>query len=178
MKAQLVSATSEDLASYNALILKYGGLSSCMDLLRQWKSKKKIDDGQRRAVKEKEIIPSATVAARQKDMMEWEPTPVTTISSRPGECPNIHGCPSKRPEDCLLLSKQAKWVDAEEIEARRHEGRCLCCGKDRCHISRCPLAAVISPQSRNGSAKAKKRPAVTAANIEEEDDLANELEKE
>jgi hypothetical protein len=78
--------------------------------------------------------------------MEWEPTqPTTTQVNAFGlrGKGNTNGYPSTRPEDRELLGKQAKWVNQEEIDARRQNRRCLRCGRNNCRIAICPLAAAV-----------------------------------
>ena len=168
MKQQLISASAADLADYDSLCQKCDGLSSRMDLLGQWKSKKKSDKGPRAAPKDKELRPQSP-GPRREDMMEWEPTPVAPTSSRSSASPNVNGYASKRPEDQPLLGKRAKWVELDEMNARKRDQRCLRCGRDNCRISRCPLAAAIPPHLRNAAAKPRTRPAVTKAEVDEED---------
>ncbi|KAI3122130.1 hypothetical protein CBS147326_8957 [Penicillium roqueforti] len=55
------------------------------------------------------------------DRMEWSPTPAVTIASL-----------RTRREDRDLVGKRARWVDEEELERRRREGRCYRCGCDGC----------------------------------------------
>ncbi|KAI2479944.1 Retrotransposon gag protein [Pyrenophora tritici-repentis] len=79
---------------------------------------------------------------------------------------NINGFPSKRPEDQELLRKQAKWVNQEEIDARRQDRRCLRCGRNNCRIATCPLAAAL--RLTYVGVKTAKSTVVTKAAVEED----------
>ncbi|KAI1510797.1 Retrotransposon gag protein [Pyrenophora tritici-repentis] len=79
----------------------------------------------------------------------------------------MNGYPSRRPEDRELIGKRAKWVNQEEIDARRQERRCLRCGRNNCRIATCPLAAALRPT--HVSVKTAKSTVVTKAAVEEED---------
>ncbi|KAF7566014.1 hypothetical protein PtrM4_054480 [Pyrenophora tritici-repentis] len=107
--------------------------------------------------------------SNHQDMMEWEPTqPATTQVNAVGlrGKANINGFPSKRPEDQELLGKRAKWVNQEEIDARRQGRRCLRCGRNNCRIATCPLAAALRPTYVG--VKTAKSTVVTKAAVEED----------
>ena len=78
--------------------------------------------------------------------MEWEPTTTQVKAFNLRGKGNTNGYPSKRPEDQELLGKRAKWVNQEEIDARRQDRRCLRCGRNNCRIATCPLAAAVRPK--------------------------------
>ncbi|KAG9387316.1 Retrotransposon gag protein [Pyrenophora tritici-repentis] len=88
---------------------------------------------------------------------------------------NMNGYPSRRPEDRELIGKRAKWVNQEEIDARRQERRCLRCGRNNCRIATCPLAAALRPT--HVSVKTAKSTVVTKAAVEEEDPEDSEAEQ-
>jgi hypothetical protein len=106
-----------------------------------------------------------------KDMMEWEPMQPTTTQVNAfglhGKA-NTNGYPSKRPEGQELLGKWAKWVNQEEIDARRQNRRRLQCGRNNCRIATCPLAAAVRP--KHMSVMTEKSTVVTEAAVGEDSD--------
>jgi hypothetical protein len=118
-------------------------------------------------------MPGVNVAAHinHDDMMEWVPTqPITTQVNAFGlrGKGNTNGYPSKRPEDSELLGKRAKWVNQEEINARRQDRRGLRCGRNNCRIATCPLAAAVQP--KHMSVMTAKSTVVTEAAVDEDSD--------
>jgi hypothetical protein len=79
---------------------------------------------------------------KHQDLMDW--TPTTTVSQAEFRTKHHRSGPE--------TSKQAKWVDHEEMEKRRDEGRCLRCGKQGHFIAKCPLPPI---QHRVKSKKAR-----------------------
>jgi hypothetical protein len=86
---------------------------------------------------------------------------------------NTNGYPSTRPEDRELLGKRAKWVNQEEIDARRQDRRCLRCGRNNCRIATCPLAAAVRPKP-TGVMTARSTVVTEAAVDEDSDSLEAE----
>ncbi|KAJ5752055.1 hypothetical protein N7520_008972 [Penicillium odoratum] len=70
-------------------------------------------------------------AQKHQDSMDW--TPTTTVNQAEFRTKHHRSGPE--------TSRQAKWVDHEEVERRRDEGRCLRCGKLGHFIAKCPLPA-------------------------------------
>lgn len=157
MKDRLVGTSGIKTATYAGFAQKCVDLSNDMDLFGQWT--KKGGNNRNHTAENTQIplvlpTPSQSMSApiNREDMMEWEPTPLAstqlnTIRSRSRA--NMNGYPSKRPEDQQLIGKRAKWVDQEELDARRHDRRCLRCGRSTCRIALCPLAAAIRPTRTN-----------------------------
>ncbi|KAL4732797.1 hypothetical protein BDV11DRAFT_201350 [Aspergillus similis] len=137
-----------------------------MELFGEWKNSvsKRTETNQPNKMGLNSTLTTPSAAGtRREEMMEWEPTTTININStRAGR--NRNGYPSKRPEDQALLGKRAKWVDKSEISTRWREGRCLRCGRDRCRIEQCPLAAAIPPA---GNHIPVSRAEVTEATVEE-----------
>ncbi|KAM7208834.1 hypothetical protein V8F06_014924 [Rhypophila decipiens] len=84
--------------------------------------------------------------------MDWEPTRISQA---------IHKANEK------LKGKRAKWVDQEEIDRRKSEGRCLRCGRTGCRVNKCPLLPARRPDLSNGTKIARSRP-VLKAEVEDE----------
>jgi hypothetical protein len=80
--------------------------------------------------------PDASHQQRQDagDSMDWEPTTVNRAEQRPSNN-----------KDQGLRGKRAKWVQQDELDKRRVEGRCLRCGRSNCRIARCPLLPARPP---------------------------------
>ncbi|KAH7110440.1 hypothetical protein EDB81DRAFT_736152, partial [Dactylonectria macrodidyma] len=115
-----------------------------MDILGQWK-KKPATGGTVQGQKARPPPSPPHIPPRREDMMEWEPTPATLSKVNSARSRNLHGYPSKRPQDQALVGKRAKWVNRDEMDARYAEGRCLRCGRGDCRVDTCPLAAAIRP---------------------------------
>ena len=64
------------------------------------------------------------------DQMDWTPTRTNRVRTN-----NI---PQKR----------VKWVEKDELDRRREEGLCYCCGREGCRTFTCPLLLAIRPVSR------------------------------
>ncbi|KAI1506941.1 Retrotransposon gag protein [Pyrenophora tritici-repentis] len=155
IKDRLVGTSGAETSTYARFAQKCADLSNDMELFGQW-----------------------TKTTRRYDMMEWEPTqPTTTQVNAVGlrGKTNMNGYPSRRPEDRELIGKRAKWVNQEEIDARRQERRCLRCGRNNCRIATCPLAAALRPT--HVSVKTAKSTVVTKAAVEEEDPEDSEAEQ-
>ncbi|KAI1506842.1 hypothetical protein Ptr86124_014222, partial [Pyrenophora tritici-repentis] len=183
IKDRLVGTSGTETSTYARFAQKCVDLSNDMELFGQW-TKTTRRYGSRTA----ENAPTyettsksnnATLtAASPEDMMEWEPTqPTTTQVNAVGlrGKTNMNGYPSRRPEDRELIGKRAKWVNQEEIDARRQERRCLRCGRNNCRIATCPLAAALRPT--HVSVKTAKSTVVTKAAVEEEDPEDSEAEQ-
>jgi hypothetical protein len=65
-----------------------------------------------------------TTSATQPDSMDWEPTPMRVNN---------------------VQARRAHWVNEEEREKRRKEGRCLRCGASGHLIAKCPYRAATRP---------------------------------
>jgi hypothetical protein len=109
--------------------------------------------------------------------MEWKFTGSATVVSNnaANKFRNVNGYPSKRSENKAFFGKRAKWVEPEEIKARRNEGKCLKCGRNNCKSSRCSLIAPIRPK-----VNVVIRPKfiqVLEASVESEDEFINKSGK-
>jgi hypothetical protein len=187
MKAALIGSDPSTISSYVGLAKRCDSLSSQMELLGQWKrlrgntkSSDHHDNHQNHGGQAAQKQSGQKTEVKREDMMEWEPTPQTSAkvnAARTRSGKNTYGYQSKRPEDQALLGKRAKWVDQAEMDARYREGRCLRCGRDNCRVERCPLAAPIRPASATRrtqvNSAAPSRPAVTKAEIAEDDDASS-----
>ncbi|KJZ70536.1 hypothetical protein HIM_10080 [Hirsutella minnesotensis 3608] len=187
MKAALIGSDPSAISSYVGLAKRCDSLSSQMELLGQWKrprgntkSSDNYDNHENHGGQAAQKHSGQKTEVRREDMMEWEPTPQASAkvnSARTRSDKNTYGYQSKRPEDQVLLGKRAKWVDQAEMDARYREGRCLRCGRDNCRIERCPLAAPIRPANATRrtqvNAVAPSRPAVTKAEIAEDDAITH-----
>jgi hypothetical protein len=175
LRANLVGCSGSEVNTYSGFVQKCVDVSNNMELYGQW-TKKKTASNNYLAAYTLGLAPTITADANVADhgnhenMMEWEPTqPATTQVNAVGlrGKANTNGFPSKRPEDRELLGKRAKWVNQEEIDARRQDRRCLRCGRNNCRIATCPLAAALRPTQV--SVKTAKSTVVTKAAVEEED---------
>ncbi|KAF7570411.1 Retrotrans-gag domain containing protein [Pyrenophora tritici-repentis] len=183
IKDRLVGTSGTETSTYARFAQKCVDLSNDMELFGQW-TKTTRRYGSRTAENAPTYEPPAKsnnatlTAASPEDMMEWEPTqPTTTQVNAVGlrGKTNMNGYPSRRPEDRELIGKRAKWVNQEEIDARRQERRCLRCGRNNCRIATCPLAAALRPT--HVSVKTAKSTVVTKAAVEEEDPEDSEAEQ-
>ncbi|EDU49780.1 predicted protein [Pyrenophora tritici-repentis Pt-1C-BFP] len=174
MRDRLVGLSGSDTDTYAGFVQRCVDVSNDMELYGQW-TKKKVAGSGYTAGYTLPPAPMTTVDANvagysnHQDMMEWEPTqPATTQVNAVGlrGKANINGFPSKRPEDQELLGKRAKWVNQEEIDARRQGRRCLRCGRNNCRIATCPLAAALRPTYVG--VKTAKSTVVTKAAVEED----------
>ncbi|KAF7450738.1 Retrotrans-gag domain containing protein [Pyrenophora tritici-repentis] len=183
IKDRLVGTSGAETSIYARFAQKCVDLSNDMELFGQW-TKTTRRYGSRTAENALTYEPPAKsnnatlTAVSPEDMMEWEPTqPTTTQVNAVGlrGKTNMNGYPSRRPEDRELIGKRAKWVNQEEIDARRQERRCLRCGRNNCRIATCPLAAALRPT--HVSVKTAKSTVVTKAAVEEEDPEDSEAEQ-
>ncbi|KAG9375917.1 Retrotransposon gag protein [Pyrenophora tritici-repentis] len=182
IKDRLVGTSGTETSTYARFAQKCVDLSNDMELFGQW-TKTTRRYGSRTAENAPTYEPpaksnNATHSSFPEDMMEWEPTqPTTTQVNAVGlrGKTNMNGYPSRRPEDRELIGKRAKWVNQEEIDARRQERRCLRCGRNNCRIATCPLAAALRPT--HVSVKTAKSTVVTKAAVEEEDPEDSEAEQ-
>jgi hypothetical protein len=179
MRDHLIGLSRSDINTYSGFAQKCVDVSNDMELYGQWTKKRGAGNtftvGHTSAAAP--ITPGANVAAHDEhgDMMEWEPalspsTQVNAVGLRSRS--NINGYPSKRLEDRELLGKRAKWVNQEEIDARRQDRRCLRCGRDNCRIATCPLAAALRPSY--AGIKTAKSTAVTKAAVDDSDNEETE----
>ncbi|KAI1508015.1 Retrotransposon gag protein [Pyrenophora tritici-repentis] len=127
IKDRLVGTSGTETSTYARFAQKCVDLSNDMELFGQW-TKTTRRYGSRTAENAPTYEPPAKsnnatlTAASPEDMMEWEPTqPTTTQVNAVGlrGKTNMNGYPSRRPEDRELIGKRAKWVNQEEIDARR-----------------------------------------------------------
>jgi hypothetical protein len=171
MKQALVVVSKAEISTYAGLATKCVELSNSMELLGQWKKPSGTKSHQRRTPSPDHSGNRSQSATKREDLMEWEPTSQdSTQVNAVQPSRNLNGYPSKRPQDKALLGKRAKWVEKEEIEARRRDRRCLRCGRDDCRVQTCPLAAPIRPSSRTQVGVTTVRPRVTEASVEVEDE--------
>lgn len=176
MRENLVGCSGSETSIYNGFVQKCVDVSNDMELYGQWTKKRSTSSSYNAGYTRGPVpmtAPDANVAAHtnHEDMMEWEPTQPTATQVNAfglrGKF-NTNGYPSKRPEDRELLGKRAKWVDQEEIDARRQGQRCLRCGRSSCRIATCPLAAALRP--KHISVKTAKSTAVTEAAVNGDSD--------
>lgn len=92
----------------------------------------------------------------QGDTMDWEPT-------------KVNRAVQKQNKD--LKNKRAKWVDQEELDRRRKEGRCFRCGRTGCSVASCPLLPPRKP-SQTTKANARRIKPVLEAAVEEDSDVS------
>jgi hypothetical protein len=154
MRDCLIGLSGSDTDTYAGFAQRCVDVSNDMELYGQWTKKRGAGNSytaEHTRVSTPMTTPDVNVPTHinHKDMMEWEPTQTTTTQVNAfglrGKG-NTNGYPSKRPEDRELLGKRAKWVNQEEINARRQDRRCLRCGRNNCRIATCPLAAAVRPK--------------------------------
>jgi hypothetical protein len=176
MRDCLVGLSGSNTDMYAGFAQRCVDVSNDMELYGQWTRKRGAGNsytaGHTR-VPTPMTTPDVNIAAHidHEDMMEWEPTQSTTTQVNafgPRGKGNTNGYPSKRPEDRELLKKRAKWVNQEEIDARRQDRRCLRCGRNNCRIATCPLAAAVRP--KHTSVMTAKSTVVTEAAVDEDPD--------
>ncbi|KAG9382304.1 Retrotransposon gag protein [Pyrenophora tritici-repentis] len=182
IKDRLVGTSGAETSTYARFAQKCADLSNDMELFGQW-TKTTRRYGSRTAENAPTYEPPAksnnatlTAVSRRHDGMGTYAAynyPVNAVGLR-GKT-NMNGYPSRRPEDRELIGKRAKWVNQEEIDARRQERRCLRCGRNNCRIATCPLAAALRPT--HVSVKTAKSTVVTKAAVEEEDPEDSEAEQ-
>jgi hypothetical protein len=168
MKSALVTVNDADVDTFPKLVRKCEEISGRLEILGQWKT----STSNLRRLPTEEPVSQSTQASRE-DMMEWEPTPPASTQVHAAHfrsAGNTNGYPSKRPEDRQLLGKRAKWVEKEEIDARRRDGRCLRCGRTGCRIMSCPLAAAVRPSTGIRSSASVVRKAAVEEDVEEEEE--------
>jgi hypothetical protein len=174
MRDCLVGLSGSNTNTYAGFAQRCVDVSNDMELYGQWTKKKVAGSGYTAgytlaAAPIPTLDANVTAYNNHQEMMEWEPTqPATTQVSAVGlrGKTNMNGFPSKRPEDRELLGKRAKWVNQEEIDARRQDQRCLRCGCSNCRIATCPLAAALRPAHVN--VKTARSTVVTKAAVEED----------
>jgi hypothetical protein len=176
MRDCLVGLSGSDTDTYAGFAQRCVDVSRDIELYGQWTKKRGAANsytaGHAR-VPTPMTMPDVNVTARinYENMMKWEPTqPTTTQVNAFGlrGKDNTNGYFSKRPEDREFLGKQAKWVNQEEIDARRQDQRCLRCGCNNCRIATCPLAAAVRP--KHMSVLTAKSTEVTKAAVDEDSD--------
>jgi hypothetical protein len=178
MRDNLVGCSGSETNTYNGFAQKCVDVSNDMELYGQWTKKRgtgsSYNAGHTR-VPTPMTTPDINVAAHvsHEDMMEWEPTTTQVNAFGLRGKGNTNGYPSTRPEDRELLGKRAKWVNQEEIDARRQDQRCLRCGRNNCRIATCPLAAAVRPKSI-GIMMARSTVVTEAAVDEDSDNLKTE----
>jgi hypothetical protein len=151
MRDNLVGCSGSETNTYNGFAQKCVDVSNDMELYGQWTKKRGAGNsytaGHTR-VPTPMTTPDVNAAPHinHEDMMEWEPTTTQVNAFGLRGKGNTSGYPSTRPEDRELLGKRAKWVNQEEINARRQDRRCLRCGRNNCRIASCPLAAAVRPK--------------------------------
>lgn len=91
--------------------------------------------------------------APSPDVMDWEPTKISRMIQK---------------QNKGLQGKRAKWVDQEELDRRRKEGRCFRCGRTNCSAAKCPLLPPKRP-TQTTEVKAKKSKPVLNAVVDEDD---------
>jgi hypothetical protein len=173
MRDCLVGLSRSNTNTYAGFAQRCVDVSNDTELYGQWTKKKVAGSGYTAgytlAVAPKPTLDTNIAAySSHQDMMEWEPTqPATTQVNAVGlrGKANMNGLPSKPPEDRELLGKRAKWVNQEEMDARRQDRHCLRCGRSNCRIATCPLAAALRPT--HVSIKTAKSTVVTKAAVEE-----------
>jgi hypothetical protein len=145
---QLINAFPIDLLTYVNMVTKCEQLSSQMKILSICKKSGRADKKPLQSPTRRPKSPTRRTEIPRENKMEWEPIePATVVSNNAAnKSRNINGYPSKCSEDKAFFGKRAKWVELEEIKARRDEGRCLRCGRSNCKSSRYPLAAPIRPK--------------------------------
>jgi hypothetical protein len=92
------------------------------------------------------------------DAMDWEPTKISKIIQR---------------QNGELEGKRAKWVDQEELNRRRKEGRCYRCGRTGCNVAECPLLPPRRPPQARRARVKRTRPVLSAA-VDEDDTPAED----
>jgi hypothetical protein len=124
---KLFSLIVSETGTYNGFAQKCVDVSNNMELYDQWTKKRSTSNSYHPGYTRGPVPMTAADAnivahTNPEDMMEWEPTqPTATQVNALGLRSkfNTNGYPSRRPEDRELLGKRAKWVDQEEIDARR-----------------------------------------------------------
>lgn len=149
MRDKLIGLLGSNTLAYEEFVQKCVDVSNDIELYGQRTKRSGVTKNVQVPATTTTTSSNATTQLNREDMMEWEPTQPTqtqmnAVRSYNG---NINGYPSKRPEDKALLGKRARWVEQEEIDARRRERRCLRCGRSQCRIATCPLAAAIRPKT-------------------------------
>jgi hypothetical protein len=179
MRDHLIGLSGSDVNTYNGFAQRCVDVSNDMELYGQWTRKRAAGNtftlGHTSAAALTTLGANVAAHVDHGDMMEWEPTlssstQVNAVGIRSKS--NMNGYPSKRPEDRELLGKRAKWVNQEEIDARRQDRRCLRCGRDNCRIATCPLAAALRPSY--AGIKTAKSTAVTRVAVDDSDDAETE----
>jgi hypothetical protein len=178
MRDNLVGCSGSETNTYNGFAQKCVDVSNDMELYGQWKKKRGAGNSytaEHTRVLTPMTSPNVNAAAHinHEDMMEWEPTTTQVNAFGLRGKGNTNGYPSTRPEDRELLGKRAKWVNQEEIDARRQDRRCLRCGRNNCRIATCPLAAAVRPKP-TGVMTARSTVVTEAAVDEDSDSLEAE----
>jgi hypothetical protein len=92
------------------------------------------------------------------DEMDWEPTKISRMVQKQNE---------------KLNGKRAKWVNQEELDRRRSEGRCFRCGRTGCSVGECPLLPPRRPPQTMKVQGRRTRPVLEAA-IDENGDVPDD----
>jgi hypothetical protein len=90
--------------------------------------------------------------------MDWEPTKINRVIQK---------------QNRELQGKRAKWVDQEELDRRRKEGRCFRCGRTGCSVAECPLLPPRRP-SQATKVQAKRTKPVLDAVIDEDEEVTDD----
>jgi hypothetical protein len=96
--------------------------------------------------------------AASPDAMDWEPTKISHMIQKQNE---------------KLRGKRAKWVDQDELDRRRKEGRCFRCGRTGCSVSECPLLPPKRPPQAM-KVQGKRTRLVFEAAIDEDRDVLDD----
>jgi hypothetical protein len=92
------------------------------------------------------------------DTMDWEPTKISRVIQK---------------QNKELRGKRAKWVDQEELDRRRKDGRCFRCGRTGCNVAECPLLPAKRP-SQTARVQAKRTKPVLDAVVDEDDGVTDD----
>jgi hypothetical protein len=96
--------------------------------------------------------------AASPDAMDWEPTKISRVIQK---------------QNKELRGKRAKWVDQEELDRRRKDGRCFRCGRTGCNVAECPLLPAKRP-SQTARVQAKRTKPVLDAVVDEDDGVTDD----
>jgi hypothetical protein len=126
MRDNLVGCSGSETNTYNGFAQKCVDVSNDMELYSQWTKKRGAGNSytaEHTCVLTLMTTPNVNAAARinHKDMIEWEPTTTQVNAFGLRGKGNTNRYPSTRPKDRELLRKRAKWVNQEEIDARRQD---------------------------------------------------------
>ena len=86
---------------------------------------------------------------QRDDVRTFAPTvPVLPAAPRPDASNTMDWEPTLAARGQSTPARRAKWVNNDEIQRRRENGRCLRCGGSGHRIAQCPFAPARTPRAR------------------------------